>query len=81
MKAGKSFWFWLKILAAILKSILDNNPEKENPGVPLGPSMCTNVLATLAQENEDDRHTATEASHLITSTLAPALQSKPDKPK
>jgi len=65
MKLGKDFWFWVKVLLAILKAILAFNPVNPSNPDSLGFQIVKSVTGVLVQENEDDDRIATDVHHLM----------------
>ena len=60
MKLGKDFWFWIRLIAEILRAILGlEDSQDQNPSTP-GLRAFNAVLASLVSENEDDSHTAAD---------------------
>lgn len=64
MKLGSDFWFWFKVLFAVIKAVLGLQPkDKDNPTTP-GERMFKQVMGKIVADNEDDKHTAEEVTAL-----------------
>lgn len=64
MKLGSDFWFWFKVLFAVIKAILGLQPNnKDNPTTP-GEQMFKKVMSKIVEDNEDDKHTAKDVTAL-----------------
>lgn len=64
MKLGKDFWFWLRLLAEIIKAIFFV-ADKTDPNPPSpGQRMVEAALAVIAEDNEDDSHTRADFKKL-----------------
>lgn len=87
MKFGKDFWFWVRLIIALLKAILGFEPDTTSTPLSAGHRAFNAVCASLVQENEDDDHKAADLKEWAASPAAEAFHdvvdsaTQPSKPK
>lgn len=64
MKLGSDFWFWLRILYAVIKAILGVGPANKDNPASTGEQMFKSVMGKIVEDNEDDKHTAKDVTAL-----------------
>lgn len=64
MKLGSDFWFWLKVLFAVIKAILGVQPKNKDNPTSIGEQMFKTVMGKIVSDNEDDSHTAKDVTAL-----------------
>lgn len=87
MKLGKDFWFWVRLIVAILKAILGFEPDEPEPKLTPGHRAFNATLDVLSADNEDDDHKAGDVKAWAASPAAQAFHdvvdtaTQPPKPK